>query len=72
TAALECIDLGVLQIHSVQFSARLAMEGRVNEARNVALELKELIDLVMTHENKVYGVVYEDWEDSMSPIYEDL
>ncbi|XP_066463982.1 circularly permutated Ras protein 1-like isoform X2 [Eleutherodactylus coqui] len=72
TAALECIDLSVLQIHSVQFSARLAMEGRVNEARNVALELKELIDLVMTHENKAYGVVYEDWEDSMSPIYEDL
>lgn len=73
SAALESIDLSVLQIHSVQFSARLAMEGHVNEARNVALELKELIDLVMRHEKyEALGVVYEDWENSMSPIYEDL
>ncbi|XP_075696925.1 circularly permutated Ras protein 1-like [Rhinoderma darwinii] len=73
TAALESIDLSVLQIHSVQFSARLTMEGHVNEARNVALELKELIDLVMRHEKyEAHGVVYEDWENSMAPIYEDL
>ncbi|XP_077115852.1 circularly permutated Ras protein 1-like [Ranitomeya variabilis] len=73
-AALESIDLSVLQIHSVQFSARLAMEGHVNEARNVALELKELIDLVIMRQEKyeAYGVVYEDWENSMAPIYEDL
>ncbi|XP_040271518.1 circularly permutated Ras protein 1-like isoform X2 [Bufo bufo] len=73
TTALESIDLNVLQIHSVQFSARLAMEGHVNEARTVALELKELIDLVMRHEKyEAHGVVYEEWENSMSPIYEDL
>ncbi|CAJ0928749.1 unnamed protein product [Ranitomeya imitator] len=73
-SALESIDLSVLQIHSVQFSARLAMEGHVNEARNVALELKELIDLVIMRQEKyeAYGVVYEDWENSMAPIYEDL
>ncbi|XP_073513848.1 circularly permutated Ras protein 1-like isoform X2 [Phyllobates terribilis] len=73
-AALESIDLSVLQIHSVQFSARLAMEGHVNEARNVALELKELIDLVIMRQEKyeAHGVVYEDWENSMAPIYEDL
>ncbi|XP_069804041.1 uncharacterized protein [Dendropsophus ebraccatus] len=73
TVALESIDLSVLQIHTVQFSARLAMEGHVTEARNVALELKELIDLVMRHEKyEAPGVVYEDWENSMAPIYEDL
>ncbi|XP_044134134.1 uncharacterized protein LOC122926726 [Bufo gargarizans] len=73
TTALESIDLNVLQIHSVQFSARLAMEGHVNEARTVALELKELIDLVMRHEKyEPHGVVYEEWENSMAPIYEDL
>ncbi|XP_075134163.1 circularly permutated Ras protein 1-like [Leptodactylus fuscus] len=73
TAALESIDLSVLQNHSVQFCAHLAMEGLVNEARNVALELKELIDLVMKHQKyEAYSVVYEDWENSMAPIYDDL
>ncbi|KAM9299410.1 circularly permutated Ras protein 1-like [Gastrophryne carolinensis] len=72
-AALEAIDLSVLQAHSVQFCARLAMEGYVNEARKVALELKELIDQVMRHEKyEDQGVVYEDWENAMAPIYEDL
>ncbi|KAM4015325.1 circularly permutated Ras protein 1-like, partial [Anomaloglossus baeobatrachus] len=72
--ALESIDLSVLQIHSVQFCARLAMEGHVNEARSVALELKQLIDLVIMRNEKyeAHGVVYEDWENSMAPIYEDL
>ncbi|KAG8567850.1 hypothetical protein GDO81_013804 [Engystomops pustulosus] len=73
STALESIDLSVLQIHSVQFSARLAMEGYVSEARNVALELKALIDMVMRHEKyEAPDVVYEDWENSMAPIYEDL
>ncbi|XP_072281763.1 circularly permutated Ras protein 1-like [Pyxicephalus adspersus] len=72
-AALEAIDLNVLQSHSVQFCARLAMEGQVNEATKVALELKELIDQVMRHEKyEDQGVVYEDWENTMAPIYEDL
>ncbi|XP_063798523.1 circularly permutated Ras protein 1-like [Pseudophryne corroboree] len=73
TAALESINLIVLQNHSVQFSARLAMEGRVNEARKVALELRELVDQVMRNEKyEDQGVVYEDWECTMAPVYEDL
>ncbi|XP_073458935.1 uncharacterized protein [Aquarana catesbeiana] len=72
-AALEAINLNVLQIHSVQFCARLAMEGHVNEATKVALELKELIEQVMRHEKyEDQGVMYEDWENTMAPIYEDL
>ncbi|XP_068097248.1 circularly permutated Ras protein 1-like [Hyperolius riggenbachi] len=72
-AALESINLSVLQTHSVQFCGRLAMEGHVNEASKVALELKELIDEVMRNEKyQDQGVVYEDWENSMAPIYEDL
>ncbi|XP_077313637.1 uncharacterized protein LOC143934146 isoform X2 [Lithobates pipiens] len=72
-AALETINLNVLQIHSVQFCARLAMEGHVNEATKVALELKELIEQVMRHEKyEDQGVTYEDWENTMAPIYEDL
>ncbi|XP_040181674.1 circularly permutated Ras protein 1-like isoform X3 [Rana temporaria] len=72
-AALEAINLNVLQIHSVQFCARLAMEGHVNEATKVALELKEIIEQVMRHEKyEDQGVTYEDWENTMAPIYEDL
>ncbi|XP_075045997.1 circularly permutated Ras protein 1-like [Mixophyes fleayi] len=73
SAALDFINLSVLQNHSVQFSARLAMEGHVNEARKVALELKELVDQVMRHEKyEDQGEVYEDWECAMAPVYEDL
>ncbi|KAM4703063.1 circularly permutated Ras protein 1-like [Rhinophrynus dorsalis] len=71
--ALESLTLSVLQIHSAQISAQLAMEGRVDEASKVALALKHLIEQVMKHEKyEDSGEVYEEWENSMAPIYEDL
>ncbi|KAG8433983.1 hypothetical protein GDO86_012369 [Hymenochirus boettgeri] len=73
SAALEAINLSVLQIHIAQISAHLAIEGRVDEATRVALQLKELIALIMKHEKyELCEEGYEDWENSMSPIYEDL
>uniref|UniRef100_A0A8C5R2E1 VWFA domain-containing protein n=1 Tax=Leptobrachium leishanense TaxID=445787 RepID=A0A8C5R2E1_9ANUR len=73
SAALDSINLNVIQIHSAQISAQLAIEGRVDEASKIALALKELIARVMQHENyQAQGEEYEDWENCMSPIYEDL
>ncbi|KAM4651850.1 circularly permutated Ras protein 1-like isoform 1-T3 [Discoglossus pictus] len=73
SAAVESISLNVLQIHSAQLSARLAMEGRVEEASQVALALKDLIDEVIKQQkNYDNQVVYDEWESSMYPIYEDL
>ncbi|KAE8593894.1 hypothetical protein XENTR_v10019365 [Xenopus tropicalis] len=72
-AALEALNMSVLQIHSAQISAHLAMEGRVEEATKVALALKGLIAQIMKHEKyEASNDVYEEWENTMSPIYEDL
>ncbi|XP_041425557.1 circularly permutated Ras protein 1 isoform X2 [Xenopus laevis] len=72
-AALEALNMSVLQIHSAQISARLAIEGRVNEATKVALALKELIAQIMKHEKyEASNDAYDEWENTMSPIYEDL
>ncbi|XP_069462050.1 circularly permutated Ras protein 1-like isoform X8 [Ambystoma mexicanum] len=73
SAAEDAIDVGVLQMHSAQVSARLAMEGRVEEARSLALAQKELIGRVMSsHNGDIRDTEYEEWENAMSPIYEDL
>ncbi|XP_078511278.1 circularly permutated Ras protein 1-like [Lissotriton helveticus] len=73
SAALDTMDVGVLQTHSAQVSARLAMEGRVDEARDLALAQKHLIDQVMkTHTDVVRDSTYDEWETAMAPIYEDL
>ncbi|MEE6482772.1 hypothetical protein FKM82_013333 [Ascaphus truei] len=73
TAVVECMNLNVLQIHRAQLSAHLAMAGCVNKASQVALSLKCLIAQAMKHQkNQDHCVVYEEWESSMSPIYEDL
>ncbi|OCT70919.1 circularly permutated Ras protein 1 isoform X2 [Xenopus laevis] len=72
-AALEALNMSVLQIHSAQISAHLAIEGRVDEATKVALALKDLIAQIMKHEKyEASNDVYEEWENTMSPIYEDL
>ncbi|XP_069056957.1 circularly permutated Ras protein 1-like isoform X2 [Pleurodeles waltl] len=73
SAALDTIDVAVLQTHSAQVSARLAMEGRVEEARDLALAQKQLIEQVMsTHTDVDRDDAYEEWESAMAPIYEDL
>ncbi|CAH2319135.1 circularly permutated Ras 1-like isoform X1 [Pelobates cultripes] len=73
SAALDSINLSVLQIHTAQISSHLAMEGRVDEASKVALALKALIAQVMQHENyENQGEEYDEWENCMAPVYEDL
>ncbi|XP_053546761.1 circularly permutated Ras protein 1 [Bombina bombina] len=74
SAALESISVSVLQIHSAQLSAQLVMEGHVEEATKVALALKDLIDEVLKQQadNGNSQIVYGEWENAMSPIYEDL
>ncbi|XP_043939305.1 circularly permutated Ras protein 1-like isoform X2 [Protopterus annectens] len=67
------ISISVLQIHCSQLSARLAMEGRLEEAREEALAQIELIRQILgkTADNN-QKAIYEDWVNSMSPIYQHL
>ncbi|XP_069764957.1 circularly permutated Ras protein 1-like isoform X2 [Narcine bancroftii] len=66
----ENINLSVLQIHAAQTSARLAMEGKMQDAQETALSQKELIEDVLSRRNDVeQEAIYESWMQSMSPIY---
>ncbi|XP_038639812.1 circularly permutated Ras protein 1-like isoform X2 [Scyliorhinus canicula] len=67
------INLSVLQIHTAQISARLAMEGRMQDAQKEALAQKELIEEIVAKRNDLeQGAIYESWVQSMSPIYSAL
>ncbi|XP_078388076.1 circularly permutated Ras protein 1-like [Cetorhinus maximus] len=67
------INLSVLQIHTAQISARLAMEGRMQDAKKEALAQKELIEEILARKNDMeQEVIYESWMQSMSPIYSAL
>ncbi|XP_078093568.1 circularly permutated Ras protein 1-like isoform X2 [Mustelus asterias] len=67
------INLSVLQVHTAQISARLAMEGRMQDAQKEALAQKELIEEILAGKNdSEQGAIYESWVQSMSPIYSAL
>ncbi|XP_067876190.1 circularly permutated Ras protein 1-like isoform X3 [Heterodontus francisci] len=64
------INLSVLQTHTAQISARLAMEGRMQDAQEAALAQKELIEEIVARKNdREQEAIYESWMQSMSPIY---
>ncbi|XP_014341035.1 circularly permutated Ras protein 1 isoform X2 [Latimeria chalumnae] len=66
------INVNVLQIHCTQLSARLAMEGRVEEARQEAFAQIELIRQVIHQtEDTEQEAIYDDWVNSMS-VYGEL
>eukprot|EP00062_Callorhinchus_milii_P024356 gi/632984176/ref/XP_007909010.1/ PREDICTED: circularly permutated Ras protein 1-like [Callorhinchus milii] len=67
------LNLAVLQIHSAQLSARLVMEGRLQEAQREALAQKELIeDVLGKRKDAEQEAIYESWVESMSPIHGEL
>ncbi|XP_072129134.1 circularly permutated Ras protein 1-like isoform X2 [Mobula birostris] len=69
----ENINLSVLQIHAAQTSARLAMDGRMQDAQETACTQKELMEDVLSRRNDVeQEAIYESWVQSMSPIYSGL
>ncbi|XP_043536568.1 circularly permutated Ras protein 1-like [Chiloscyllium plagiosum] len=71
--AKDHINLSVLQIHAAQISARLAMEGRMQDAQKEALAQKALIEEILARKNDLeQGAIYESWMQSMSPIYSAL
>ncbi|XP_041093523.1 circularly permutated Ras protein 1-like [Polyodon spathula] len=70
---LSSLSIQVLQIHSSQLSARLVMEGRLEESRREALNQKELIESVLGKQrDSVQDDIYEDWIDAMTPIYDSI
>ncbi|XP_048473347.1 circularly permutated Ras protein 1-like, partial [Rhincodon typus] len=67
------VNLGVLQIHAAQISARLALEGRMQDAQKEALAQKKLIEEILARKKDLeQGAIYESWMQSMSPIYSAL
>lgn len=67
------VNLGVLQIHAAQTSARLAMDGRMRDAQVTALTQRGLIEDVLSERNDVeQEAIYESWAQSMNPIYSGL
>ncbi|XP_051789662.1 circularly permutated Ras protein 1-like [Erpetoichthys calabaricus] len=67
------ISLPVLQVHSSQLSARLAMDGKFEEAQREAVSHKAVIEAVLAkQENSTEPAVYQEWVDAMSPMYGNL
>ncbi|XP_043915555.1 circularly permutated Ras protein 1-like [Protopterus annectens] len=58
----DSINISVLGIHVAQLSARLAMEGRTQEAQKEVLEKKQLIQhIVDKKKNQEQEDLYENW-----------